>query len=200
MFSAKKKRLSSERAFSLMELLIVLAIFPVIAFTIFASFGAGIRLWKTVHQEVPEEAMALFTVKMDRDLRGVVPYKPIAFIGQKDSLSFAGRVQAPVKLGGNRAFGEVRIYYDEASRTISREERNISESYKESAPRRNVLLTDVHSAEFSFFEPGSNGQPAQWVEEWTPDLKTLPVAVKVVFEAGPGRRNETLVFRLPVGG
>lgn len=76
------------RGFSLIELLLALAIFSTIAATLSGIFSAGISLWKRwgSSSQMEQEARAIL-LRMNRELQNALPYKG-SFSGTANQISF----------------------------------------------------------------------------------------------------------------
>jgi len=185
-----------------MELLIVAALFPVIAFATYSNLNSGIRIWEAMQKETPDETAAIFYSKVTGELGNMFLYTPIPFNAEKDSITFAAPIQAPAALGGDLGFGELRYYFDEKKRMIFRQERNVSDLFKEKPGRARPLLTEVSSFKISFFTKDPLDKKYKWFEEWDNSQgKKLPIAVRFNFEASVAgiTKNYSKVFRIPAG-
>ena len=187
------------RGFSLLELLLVTALLPLISFAIFANFSSGVRLWKTLNQESPQEDIRIFYQKVSQDFMNALNYTDISFTGDKDRVTLATRIDADPKLGGDRGIGRVSFYYDARERAIFKDEENMSQIYKEAPPRKVLLIKGVGSFEVNYFFVHSMDKTCTWDNEWTPKKDVLPVAVRFIFDR-EGAEKTTLTFFIPVGG
>ena len=83
-----------KNGFTLLELLVVLAIMGVVIGVVGATLAAGIRVWETArdfNQGETEVLLALETMR--KDLRNVFPYYEIPFRVEDSQLTFPGMVQ-----------------------------------------------------------------------------------------------------------
>ncbi len=81
--------MKSYRGFTLLELLIAITIFSIVAIAIYSSFNVGIHAWRKAENsyKVRQEARhALNTI--GRELRCAINFAPIAFEGTSNSVSF----------------------------------------------------------------------------------------------------------------
>lgn len=190
----------AKRGFSLLELLMVLTLAPIVLFTLYSNFSAGLRIWSTVVRQTPEEDVNIFYTKARRDLENMLRYDGVPFIGDKEEIAFAASVEAPPELGGRQGIGQVRLFYDPSSKSIVRETQDISQVYRDSPGQRQVLLKGVSSFELSYLSANQTGNGYQWNESWVPQPGVLPTAVRLSFSipGSSGARERTIY--IPVGG
>ena len=191
---------NGRRGFSLLELLLVMGLAPILFFSVFSNFNTGVKLWAKIVQQTPEEDLNIFSFKVRRDIEHVLPFSPVPFEGDERQIVFPAAVETKPELGGKHGIGEIRLFYDTSANAIVREERNLSEFYRDAAGRHSVLLRNVSAFEFSYLSKDPLQSTHTWTEYWKPSPKNLPVAVKMSFELEhvPGKL-ERVVF-VPIGG
>ena len=178
----------------------VLTLAPIIFFTLYSSFSAGLRIWSTVVRQTPEEDLNIFYMKTRRDIENMLRYDPIPFSGDSEEVVFASAIEAPAELGGRHAIGQVRFFYDSSSKSVNRETKNISQVYKDSSGQRTTLLQGVTSFALSYLSTSLTGSEYSWNDSWTPQPGTLPIALRLSFTtADTGGRHERAIY-IPVGG
>ena len=193
-------RVCGQLGFSLLELLMVLTLAPIVFFTLYSSFSAGLRIWSTVVSQTPEEDLNIFYMKTRRDIENMLRYDPIPFSGDNEEAAFASVIEAPAELGGRHAIGQVRFFYDPSSKTVRRETKNISQLHKDSAGQVTVLLKGVTSFALFYLSNNQTGDDYSWSDSWAPQSGTLPVALRLSFKtADTPDRQERIVY-VPVGG
>jgi prepilin-type N-terminal cleavage/methylation domain-containing protein len=190
------------KGFSLMELLVVVTLLPIVAIAIYANFRSATAVWKQATMGVSEEDLAIFGNKMDRDLRSAFIYLPMPFQGDDQQMSVATLIVADPALGGTRAVGQVRYFFDIKKGVIFREEKNVSDIFKEKPGRLSMLLEHVSGFHISYFLLDPQYRKYGWKEAWTPAFKGLPLAVKFEFQYnGPdGSQAVSKTFAVPCGG
>ncbi len=199
MFIRNHPQRSSRSGFSLLELLLVMALLPIVFYTVFSNFSVGMRVWQAVNVQTPVEDLAIFYQKARADLENTFSIQTIPFEGEKDSVSFPSTVQTIPALGGDRGIGRVRLFYDSNAKGIAREVWDYSEVYRESEGKKSLLLQNVSSLEFSYLVQDATSQEYEWVSSWTPEPDKLPIAVRMLFSVGRGSPIERTYF-LPAGG
>ena len=131
-------------------------------------------------------------------MMNALKYVDISFAGAADQVSFVTKIDVDPKLGGDRGIGRVRFFYEAAERAIFKEEENISQIYKETPPRKILLIKDVDSFELSYFFLHLPDKTYSWENEWPPKKDVFPTAVRFTFQ----RNGEKIVltFLVPAGG
>lgn len=199
-FEFRASNLSSKMGFSLMELLMVLTLAPIVFFSIYSNFSAGVRIWSTVVRQTPQEDLNIFYYKVKRDLENMVRCASVPFSGDKEEIDFASSIEARPELGGHHGIGQVRFFYDPAAKTINREVKDYSQLYRDTAGQLSVLLRDVSSFELSYLSLNQTGDEYFWSDSWAAEDGKLPLAVRLSFmsEQAVGRQERTV--HIPVGG
>ncbi len=191
---------SSQVGFSLIELLLVMTLAPLVFFSIYSNFSAGVRIWSTVVRQTPEEDLNIFYYKTQRDIENMLRYTSIPFGGDKEEIVFAAAIEALPELGGDHGIGQVRFFYDETSKTINREVKNYSEFYRDSPGHQTVLLQGVSSFELSYLSFSKLDNSAVWRDSWKPDGNNLPLAVRLSFSTVQNADKQERVIFIPTGG
>ena len=188
--------------FTLIELLLVRLLIPLIGFTVYANFSSGVRVWQRLHQPDSVEDLLIFTQKVSRNFDSAMLYTPIAFEGNKESVSFVSLIQTDEKLGGDRGIGQVRFFYDTSSRAIKRQVLNLNQIYKNSNINAETVLGNASSFKVSFLGMDKQDKTFHWMEEWVDRPKDLPVAVRFEFKwsSAAGERPVKKTFMIPAGG
>lgn len=117
----------NRRAFTLVEVLLVSAMFTLISLAVFNAFSNGFKLWARGQRVMVEGDTAIFLSRISEDLRQTVPISGIPFKGSSMELSFPAVIWAPADPMGSRSqegitdqIGAVRYVYDSAQKKILR--------------------------------------------------------------------------------
>ena len=194
----------SRAGFTLVELLLVAVLVPLIAFAIYANFNSGIKIWQRLNQQTGLEDLNIFSQKALKSLDGALNYSTITCEGDGESFSFASFIETEEKLGGDRGIGQTRLFYDPKQKAIKREQKNMSQVYKEASGKVDILLSGVSNFEMSYFTMNKQDKTYQWIEEWSVPAppNELPVAVRMEFELSvvSDSRSVKKTFMIPAGG
>jgi general secretion pathway protein J len=182
--------------FTLVELLVSLAIFALISILIFGGFRFGLRTWENgtdridrmsqigMVQDLLRRELAVATLPR-RERRDGRERESAIFVGAQASIRFVGML--PIHNNGSQYYTiDVRTY-------PSREHRALFLSWQSYGPdtagvvegrqgETDLLLDQVAGVEFSYFGQFDRNRPAGWVSEWV-DPRNLPqlVRVRVIF-------------------
>ncbi len=192
--------------FTLIEVLITMALVALISLAVFSLFDSGIRVLERVAPSLQEEDAAIFFEKFSRDLQNSFVYKPILFQGDKLGLLFPALIRTLPEMGGDQGVGRVSYFYDEASKSIQRRQENPSEIFEEKPPSPVILLENISSFQFQYYEWDPDERIYTWKEEWKEEgeeregKRPFAVKVELILEnQGRGRRLEK-TFPIPVIG
>ncbi len=187
--------------FSLLELLLVMTLVPIVFFAVYANFSTGIRLWQRLQVDTPEEDVLIFTQKARRDFENVMRYSPIPFEGEKNEATFPTGIESGPALGGHRAMGEVRYFYEENAKAIFRETKNISQAYRQSEGTKDRILKNVSAFSIGYLTFDKLENAYVWNENFRPSKQgELPVAIRLSYSLSEKNENVEQVFFIPVGG
>ena len=179
----------------------VLTLAPVVFFAVYANFSTGVRLWQRLQIETPEETPVIFIQKARRDFENMMRSSTMPFRGEKAEAVFPTGIESEPALGGRRAIGEVRYFYDENAKAVMRETRNMNELYKEVSGPKNLLIKDVVSFEIAYLVFETLDNSYAWNDTYQPDQPgSLPLAVRLSYHlAGMSEKAEQTFF-IPAEG
>ncbi len=172
------------RSFTLIEMLIVPVALSIVAFALFATFANGIKVWKRVHQQVPEEDVNIFFDRFGYDAKNSFKFTGINFTGSSERIEFATLVYSP-RLR-TRTVGKAIYFYDGSAGTLAKEERDYSQAYAGEQGSVVQSLGNIRNARFRYYFYDAEKKEYVWREEWGEE--GLPLAVRVEFESGDGNQ------------
>ncbi len=201
MFIKKISCKADKRGFSLIELLLVMTLAPIIFFAVYSNFISGVRLWQRMQVGTPEEDQVIFRMKTQRDFQNVLRYAAVPFTGEKDGVSFTAGIEADEVLGGKRAIGRVRYFYDDSANAIAREVKDFSQLYRESAGQTTLMARNVRSFEIVYLVKDALKNDYAWEEKFRPEKPSdLPLAVRLIYTTESSAENTQQTFFVPSGG
>lgn len=194
--------------FTLIEVLISLAIFALISVLIFGGFRFGVRTWDTGTDRL--DAMSQVGTVQDllrrelaaaalprRERRNQLEREPAMFLGANTSIRFVGTLPIHEQTGGYYIL-DVGTYPSGDQQALvltwwpfDSDRASIAE---EGQAETTVLLDQVRSVEFAFFGGYDRDRPPGWLSEWI-DPRSLPqlVRMRVGFPPGDERRWPDLI-------
>jgi general secretion pathway protein J len=181
------------RGFTLLELMIGLALLGLIMTLIFAGLQLCIRGWDEA-EAASERAnrMRLVQALLQRELAAVFPYRwkntvdmNLAFVGAGDSLKFASSTPPRAGPGGLNLVELLVARSAQGVRLVmrrqipAREQRDFDSLEKEESV---VLLEGLEAAAFEFFGADAPAGKPSWRDKWE-DPQRLPRLVRVSLRA-----------------
>ena len=166
----------NKRAFTLIELLLTMAIFAVVSLAVYSTFSQGLKVWKRANQmNIGERKVLLKVEKLARQIRQAFNHKDIALLGEKEKIAFPQVVNYEI----------VRLTYafDAGSQEIMLASERLSDIIKEEEKKDTPelkfqsYLAKVENLSFSYLVYDIQEKSFIWKDEWTD--KKLPLAVKI---------------------
>lgn len=187
----------SDLGFTLLEVMITLAIMGLMLLIIFGAFRLGLSAWER-GDAIKENYQKLRIVSqlISRQIKSAVPYKIksqkaegdyLAFEGQRHSLKFVSALSLKVQ----QPAGFIYTIYEfqeggkGGGRLVLYEQRALNKDFMEDKPKEELgvdLFEGVSDVRFEYYrdENPEKTRSAEWVEEWnTKEEKELPKALKV---------------------
>jgi general secretion pathway protein J len=195
--NASATRAVSEAGFTLVELLVALALFSLLTTALFESVRSGLQAWQRGNARAEHVQHGLIAQDVLRRMIGnIYPMlvtvdatrKRIDFEGAKDSISFLA--PAPMAASAGRRFRFKLLVEQRGDRNdlIMSAVPELEGVQAASMPAKTLLVADVASATFSYFGEPAAGRSAQWSDSWAQriDMPQL-IRVDVAFRGGDGR-------------
>lgn len=189
-----------EAGFTLMELLVAMALLGLLSLALFSGIRLGARSWDTGTRRMEqlndvEVAQSLLRRQLGT-ARGLTLFDAddrngSSFVGAPDSLFFAAPLPAHRGIGGPYGFA-LRIVRRPGGRDLvlawrlhrPEQEPSVTGEFEEET----VLLSDVADVAFEYYGAPERNREPDWFERWNgADGMPLLVRVEVEFPAGDGR-------------
>lgn len=180
-----------EAGFTLVELLVGLALFSLLATLLFDNVRFGLRAWQHGNAHAAQFERNLVTQDLLRRLIGNIYPMLVAeggtqrldFEGSKEAVSFLGN--APVVASGGGRF-RYRIFVERQQShadLVMSATPELAKQQDATMTRRTVLLSDIANAEFAYFGEGTSERNLQWQDSWAqrvdmPSLMRIRVAFR----------------------
>lgn len=169
--------MKNQKGFTLIEVLVTVALLSVIMTGLFAAFQSGLAAFARSEDYLARERdQEVFFMQLNRELRNAIPYSPHPFVGKGDSLRFPARLNRYTAKGAEE--GIYLIEYQFKSGVLIRKESRLKkESLKEPVGTPEVLFESI-TGHFDFLEAQEGN--ARWNPEWINKPYTgLPRGVRV---------------------
>lgn len=186
----------SEAGFTLVELLVALALFSLLVTLLFDNIRFGLHAWKRGSAHVEHVEHSMISQDLVRRLIGnlypMVVTKGgsprIDFDGSKDGVSLLGNAPIVANGGGRFRFRFSVERQQDRTDLVMRSTPELADPQESAMTTRTLLLSDIDRAEFSYLGEVAAGRSVQWSDHWTrrSDVPKL-VRVRVVFRSGDER-------------
>jgi len=195
----QSSKCKAQSAFTLVELLIVLAMISIIGLALFTTLSNGIRIWQRLNLAVAQEDINIFFERIARELRNTFEFSTITFQGDCDRIAFAAFVVTPGSIQPQGTdIGQVTYYYDKINRQLVREHKNYSQLYKGDMGFRQELLKDIDYLRFSYYFYDEKAREYLWIETWREDYLPLAVRIELGFDNEQQPNRITRSINLPL--
>ena len=187
---------AGEAGFTLVELLVGLALFSLLATLLFDNVRFGVKAWQlgSAHAERFEHDLVAQDL-LRRLIGNVYPMlvldgvtQRLDFEGNKEAVSFLG--DAPVVTNGGGRFRYKVFVEHRQDRTdlVMSAAPELANPQAAAMARRTVLLSDIDRAEFSYFGDGEAEQALQWRDSWRQRVN-MPrlMRIRVAFRSADAR-------------
>ncbi len=180
--------IDDDRGFTLLELLIAVAIMTIVAVPLSQSLSLGLNTWQKLHQEASSaEEVLLLRRQLLKWISHSYPADPLRegddveypFVGQQNSMQFISTLNPNPQ---SDEYYKVNLATSEGnfSVTIVPDHGGVEDSESENSKLFAVMIENVESVEFRYFQKQTLG--GVWLENWQNQL-SLPAAVKIRMQA-----------------
>jgi prepilin-type N-terminal cleavage/methylation domain-containing protein len=199
-----------KKAFTLVELLISIAIVSLVGLAVYSVFAGGVNAWRRGNiSNSFGRNIRLSSEKITRDLRNTFKFSNIAFEGTDNSVKFPALILAetdPAKEGEENYYyevGRVAYFYDQEKEALCKEEKRYPEVFKqEEITEGEILIPRVSQLEFSYCYLDNATGSYEWKSDWKKEEQdTIPQAVKIklVFKEETGQKDFERTMFIPAG-
>ncbi len=186
----KQKR----RGFTLVELVVALAILAAVAAVIGTSFASGVLVWDRARSFDARRVDALLAIEeLERDLRQSVPFQGIAFKGEEQELQFPGRVRYSANADGEHPEQMAEIVYSwDEERGLLLRRTHVAKGTVVPDPAE-AVVTDVSALQFTYLGVSEDDpDSAAWGTSWSDVRQHAPSAVRISMIVGGSNRTDTV--------
>lgn len=170
--------------FTLIELVVVLAILGVLTASIAACIAGGIRVWDSARtfDSVESDAVLVFR-RFEKDVRNAFLFYEIPFKGAGEAVSFPGLIEpASERQALVSRIGTVQYSFDRDTGVLSRKKW----TFPQTDAREDPLLDGIHAVAFSYYHrlDGPQGS-GTWQDIWDSETN-FPERVRIRLTLGGG--------------
>ena len=203
--AADRVAIRQVRGFTLIEVLVVLAIVAVLGGAIVACVAGGIRVWDAARRFVTNESQALVGFElMQRDIMNMTVYGGYDVEGAARALTFPSVLSDPpvwdtpdLLLNALAydvpGFRVVEYSFSEANGTLSRKVKELLANDEFGPAQEEVLCSGLSSVRFRYGSGSSAETPAKWDTSWR-NATNLPVGISIELEFSSEEEGSTETF------
>lgn len=175
------------KGFTFVELIVAVTIFAIIASSVYAVFGTGLRVWRKMNPVVENNQSArAFFFTIDRDLKNMVAYQidGVNFKGGPGRVAFMTLVEVSgTDVPLHSELAQVVYSLDKDTRTIKRLVATREKGLDEAKAKTEVMLTGVDEKAFGFeygYKASFSGAGSRydWKDKWEEEAK-IPRGVRI---------------------
>jgi hypothetical protein len=190
-------------AFTMIEAILVTALFSMLSLTIFQAFANGLDIWRYGTVDFPEEDIAIFIDKLETDSRNAFVHSLVKFKGSEHSLEYATRIFAPKDPKRTNTHGDyhwqigkTRFYFDPIQKVIFRQMAPYGLALKGRFLQAQPIARNIRSLRFQYFYHEEEG----FVQKKEPqdDLPSV-IIVAIEYSLGSDTRRMVRMISLPAG-
>lgn len=192
-------RNKSSFSFTLIELLIALSIFAVVAIALYSAFSAGIAVWRRSSEgrDAYQDVKFIFD-DMTKDLKNALYLSKgeesiYAFSGTTSEIIFMALEDTSSEEGPQKEIVKLAYKYDEGQNELIRLRADISNGFDIEKGEREVLFSNVEEFELEYcYDSGDEDNPYLWKDEWLEGDVGIPRGIRITLLGKAGRRGEEM--------
>jgi len=185
--------MSSEAGFTLLELLVAIALLALVSLPVSLAVGMGVSIWQSTHEVIDDtEYTALVRSSLRKWLEAAYPFDVNRVVGEQTfpmagsatDIVFSAPVHPDTSING---LYRVNLSWSADSQDVTLKltvdpGRNVHEE----APQ--ILLTDVTEFEFSYLTSNPDPQLTSWGASWQSQY-SLPAALRIRLQFADATRK-----------
>lgn len=173
------KRKNKLTAFTLIELLIAVTIFSVVASLLYSSFRLGIISWKRTEANLSRYQKIRYAMnRLSEDITNTFMHKKIVFKGQEKRIEFAGVIKGKDK---QKSIGKICYFFSGEGASLLRQKLSYDQAIKEETTTEGGedLISDVIDFKINYcYKEKEEESEFEWFPEWVSE-KAIPQGVKL---------------------
>jgi len=191
-----------QNAFTMVEMLIVVALFATLSIAIYQAFASGLKIWDYGAKFFGEEDVVIFLEKVEDDLHNAFFYSLIPFQGDAKFLEFASRVmvasdpKSSIDVPYVKQIGKVRYSLNSRTQQIERKVADYGLAAKGKFLKPQGLAKNIRSLRFRYFYQTDEGLVE---EEKVKTIIPCQVSVDVEYFVADDIRRMVKLINIPVG-
>ena len=186
-------------SFTLIELIVSVAILSVIVVSIYSVFSLGVRTWRRGNENTSLQKIRLGLLKMENELKRSFFFSKVPFRGTSSEIIFP----LAIKVEEAERVYIVTYYIDDDKATgfknLMRREMVFSDGLKDEEVLEKKLFSAA-SIQFGYpFKSGDISDSIEWQDSWGEPQGKMPSGVRITFKIDDGNEDYNKVIIIPQG-
>jgi len=186
-------------SFTLIELIVSVAILSVIVVSIYSVFSLGVRTWRRGNENTSLQKIRLGLLKMENELKRSFFFSKVPFRGTSSEIIFP----LAIKVEEAERVYIVTYYIDDDKATgfknLMRREMVFSDGLKDEEVLEKKLFSAA-SIQFGYpFKSGDISDSIEWQDSWGEPQGKMPSGVRITFKIDDGNEDYNKVVIIPQG-
>ena len=192
----------NKKAMTMVEALLVVALFSTLSIAVFQTFSNGLKIWNYGTASFKEEDVLVFLDKLSNDLRNSLLFSTIPFKGDSKSIECVSLVMLKSDPKSSeqrlhaRQIGKVKYFFDKNKRKIFRAQANYGQALKGVYQDPRALVDGVESLTFRYlYKQGEELLVASQAKNILPAM----IEVSVRYQTDNDVRKMVKRIDIPIG-
>ena len=186
-------------SFTLIELIVSVAILSVIVVSIYSVFSLGVRTWRRGNENTSLQKIRLGLLKMENELKRSFFFSKVPFRGTSSEIIFP----LAIKVEEAERVYIVTYYIDDDKATgfknLMRREMVFSDGLKDEEVLEKKLFSAA-SIQFGYpFKSRDISDSIEWQDSWPEPIGKMPSGVRITFKIDDGNEDYNKVVIIPQG-
>ena len=175
-----------KRAFTFVELLLVVTLFAILSLAVYATFASGMRLWRRIQDtSLAQRKVSLGLEKFSLELRQALDFPKIDFSGKNNEVSFPLLWEEDI----------FRITYFLEQKSLFRKEENFKDILEENEESKiKSIVSDIEDLKFSFAYQEEGKKEYFWKDTRNKEEESLPTMVKIELKTKDANFTKTVTI------
>lgn len=189
--------MSKIRGFTLVEAVIAIGLFLVVAVASYGSFRSGLLAYGRIESQLGQShELKMLVRQINEDLRSGIFYADIPFQGESDKIIFPARIRRFKENQFNEDLYQVT--YQFRSRDLERLESKIQKKFNADQDVKEALLSfDSFRFQYAYRKQGGG---IEWKNEWVKNpYGGIPKAIRILVKEKKVKEEKIFQFFIPHG-
>lgn len=165
-----------QKAFSLLELILVSSLIPILSLAIYSTFSSGLKIYQKINNNLPLEEINIFLNNFYKDIKNTFYFKDIIFQGDKEKIELASLVYNPYFK--TKTIGKIIYLYEPNRKRLIRKELIYGQDDLDKATNLKIL-DNISNLSFKYYYYLEEKKDYFWMDDTF--YGKIPLAVRIEF-------------------